>query len=114
MPSQEHPTMLCQRMSNDKIDVSVIMPIYNGERYLEVAIETCFAQTYEHWELLLIDNNSTDTSAAIARRYAERNPGRVRYLKHEGHANHGSCASRNLGIREAIGEYIAFLDADDV
>ena len=90
------------------------MPIYNGERFLEEAIESCFAQTYEHWELLLIDDNSTDASAAIARRYAERNPGRVRYLEHEGHANHGACASRNLGIREAIGEYIAFLDADDV
>ncbi len=94
--------------------VSVIIPFLNAERFIQEAVESVFAQGYEHWELLLVDDGSTDESTAIAQRYAAQHPERVRYLEHAGHQNHGQGAARNLGIRRSKGEYIAFLDADDV
>jgi glycosyltransferase involved in cell wall biosynthesis len=81
---------------------------------LKEAIESVFGQTYCPWELLLVDDGASDGSTAIARRYAGRDPERVRYLEHPGHINRGMSASRNLGIRNAQGTYVAFLDADDV
>jgi glycosyltransferase involved in cell wall biosynthesis len=100
-------------MSNGPL-VSVIIIFLNEERFLREAIESVFAQTYSNWKLLLVDDGSTDGSTAIARRYVEQYPERVRYLQHEGHQNRGTGASRNLGVRHAKGDYIAFLDADDV
>lgn len=94
--------------------VSVIIIFLNAEKFIEEAIESVFAQTYDHWELLLVDDGSTDSSTKIALRYAEQNPEKVGYLEHEAHQNRGMSATRNLGIRNAKGEYIAFLDADDV
>lgn len=94
--------------------VSVIIIFLDAERFIEEAIESVFAQSYDDWELLLVDDGSTDASTAIARRYAEEHPGRARYLEHPRHQNRGMSASRNLGISHAKGEYIAFLDADDV
>jgi glycosyltransferase involved in cell wall biosynthesis len=94
--------------------VSVIMIFLNTERFIQEAIESVFAQSYDAWELLLVDDGSTDTSSAIARGYAEQHPGQVRYFEHAGRQNRGMSASRNLGIRNATGEYIAFLDADDI
>jgi len=94
--------------------VSVVIIFLNAERFIREAIESVFAQTYNNWELLLVDDGSSDRSTDFAGAYAEQYPGRVRYLEHEGHQNRGMSASRNLGIRHAEGEYIAFLDADDV
>lgn len=94
--------------------VSAVIIFLNGERFIGEAIESVLAQAYANWELLLVDDGSTDGATAIARSYAERFPDRVRYLEHDGHANRGMSASRNLGIRHARGEFIAFLDADDV
>jgi glycosyltransferase involved in cell wall biosynthesis len=94
--------------------VSTIIIFLNGAKFLQEAIESVWAQTYDHWELLLVDDGSTDASTAIARRYVAQAPGKVHYLEHAGHQNRGMSASRNLGIRHAQGEYIAFLDADDV
>jgi glycosyltransferase involved in cell wall biosynthesis/SAM-dependent methyltransferase len=94
--------------------ISVIIGFLNAEQFIQEAVESVFAQTYDAWELLLIDDGSSDGSTTIARRYAEQYPNRVRYLTHAGHRNHGVSASRNLGIRNATGAYIAFLDADDV
>jgi glycosyltransferase involved in cell wall biosynthesis len=94
--------------------VSVIMPFYNLERFIPESIESVLAQTYPHWELLLIDDGSTDGSTGIAQDYARAHPDRIRYLSHESRENRGASASRNLGIRRARGEYIALLDADDV
>jgi glycosyltransferase involved in cell wall biosynthesis len=100
-------------MSNKPL-VSVIMPFLNLEKFIEEAIESVFAQTCYNWELMLVDDASTDGGTAIARQYAEQHPEKVFYLEHEGHQSRGASASRNLGIRHAKGAYIAFLDADDV
>lgn len=94
--------------------VSAIIIFWNASKFIEEAIESVFAQTYGRWELLLVDDGSTDMSTDIARRYAERHPDRVFYLEHDGHQNRGMSASRNLGIRWSRGTYVAFLDADDV
>jgi len=94
--------------------VSVIVIFLNGGKFLQEVIESVFAQSHGHWELLLVDAGSTDDSRSIGLRYAEQYPEKVRYLEHASHQNRGMSASRNLGIREAKGEYIGFLDADDV
>lgn len=99
---------------NTKPLVSAITIFLNGETFIEEAIASVFAQTYDNWELLLVDDGSTDGSTAIAQRYAQQYPDKVRYLEHEGHQNRGMSATRNLGIHNAKGEYIALLDADDV
>lgn len=94
--------------------VSVITIFLNEEKFIEEAIASVFAQTYTQWELLLVDDGSTDESTRIAQNYAAGHSGRIRYLEHDKHENRGMSATRNLGIRQARGEYIAFLDADDV
>lgn len=94
--------------------VSIITIFLNAEDYLEEAIASAIAQSYDAWELLLVDDGSTDSSSKIARHYTDRYPEKIRYLEHPGHANLGMSASRNLGIQHARGDYIAFLDADDV
>src|SRR5688572_18286233 len=95
--------------------VSVVMPFLDPHpAYLREAVESVIAQTYPHWELLLVDDGSKEESVDQARRYAEQEPERIRYLEHEGHRNRGHSESRNLAIREARGEYIALLDADDL
>lgn len=94
--------------------VSVVVIFLGAQRFLEEAIESVLAQTYPSWELLLVDDGSTDGSSAIARRYAAEHPGRIRYLEHPGHANRGTGPSRHLGLVQAKGEFIAFLDSDDI
>jgi glycosyltransferase involved in cell wall biosynthesis len=94
--------------------VSIITPFLNAGPFIEESIQSVLAQTYDDWELLLVDDGSTDASTGIAVRYAAAHPERVRYLSHEHRQNRGASASRNLGARHARGEYLAFLDADDV
>lgn len=94
--------------------VSIITIFRDEERFLAEAIESVLSQTLSDWELILVDDGSMDCSSAIARAYAERWPGQVRYLEHLGHANMGMSASRNLGMAAASGRYLAFLDGDDV
>jgi glycosyltransferase involved in cell wall biosynthesis len=94
--------------------VSVVSAFLNAERFLAEAIDSVLAQTWTNWELLLVDDGSFDTSTPIAQRYAERYPDRIRYLEHPCHENRGTSPSRNLGIQHAKGEFIAFIDADDV
>jgi glycosyltransferase involved in cell wall biosynthesis len=94
--------------------VSIVMIFLNGEKFMEEAIDSAIAQTYDRWELLLVDDGSTDKSTEMAHRYVRKYPGQVRYLEHEGHRNWGMSASRNLGIANAKGQYISFLDADDL
>lgn len=94
--------------------VSVVMPVFDAQLYLGEAIDSVMAQSYPHFELLLVDDGSTDGSAELAAAYAARHPERVRCLAHPGGANRGVSASRARGIDEARGELVAFLDADDV
>jgi glycosyltransferase involved in cell wall biosynthesis len=94
--------------------VSAVIIFLDAERFLAEAIRSVFAQSYTAWELLLVDDGSSDGSTAIARRFAEQYPEQVRYFEHPGHTNLGMSAARNLGVRHAGGTYIAFLDADDV
>ena len=94
--------------------VSVIVIFLNEERFIEEAVQSVFAQSFTNWELLLVDDGSTDGSTRIATQYARDNPDRVVYLEHAGHCNRGMSASRNLGINNSKGDFIAFLDADDV
>jgi glycosyltransferase involved in cell wall biosynthesis len=94
--------------------VSAIIIFLNEERFIQEAIASVFAQTYNRWELLLVDDGSSDGSTQIARRCAERYPDKVHYFEHQGHENRGMSASRNLGVRKASGKYISYLDGDDV
>jgi len=87
--------------------VSVVIPVYNCERYLPEAIESVLAQTYTPVELILIDDGSTDNSRTVAQGFNDR----LRYF-YQPHS--GAAAARNYGIRLAQGDFLAFLDADDL
>lgn len=89
------------------VKVSVIIPAYNGDRYLAAAINSVVEQTYQNYEIIVVDDGSTDHTAEIAQQYDNV----VQYLTH---SNQGVAASRNTGLAAAKGEYIAFLDQDDV
>ncbi|MBN1673019.1 MAG: glycosyltransferase [Kiritimatiellae bacterium] len=93
--------------------VSVVLPVYNAERYLARALDSVLAQSYRRLEILVVDDGSIDGSRAIAQRCADGDPDRVFLFRHEGGRNAGVSASRNLGLARARGELVAFLDADD-
>lgn len=90
------------------------MVTLNERRFLQEAIDSVLGQTYSRWELLLVDDGSTDGSTEIALNAAAAQPAKVRYLAHDRHANLGMSASRNLGWRNAQGELLTFPDSDDV
>lgn len=94
--------------------VSVLMCFLNGAEFMAEALASVHAQTYTDWELLLVDDGSTDNSVTVAQRATAPYAERVHLLTHPNHANCGLSASRNLALRHARGEYIAMLDADDV
>jgi glycosyltransferase involved in cell wall biosynthesis len=94
--------------------VSIVVPFLNAEPFFQEAIDCVLQQEFQDWELLLVDDGSRDESAERARRLAREQPRRVRYLQHPGGANHGISASLNLGIRNAAGDLVALLDADDL
>lgn len=94
--------------------ISAIIIFFNEEKFLAEAISSVIEQTYSNWELLLVDDGSTDDSQAIAQSFTRRHPEKIRYLTHLNRANQGMSASRNLGVREAKGDYIAYLDGDDI
>lgn len=91
------------------------MPFYNtAEDFLHEAIRSVFAQQYLNWELILIDDGSTGPISETAVKYSYEYPDKVRFYEQPNNENKGHSAARNLGIRHAMGEYIAFLDADDI
>ena len=98
-------------MSHPK--VTVICIFYDAEDFFCEAVESVLSQDFGDYELLLVDDGSSDGSTALARRYAMRHSDRIHYLEHPGHAREGMSAARNLGLAHARGEYIAFIDADD-
>jgi glycosyltransferase involved in cell wall biosynthesis len=94
--------------------VSVITPVYNCAPYLEEALASALAQTFTDWEIILVDDGSTDDSDVIAERFARNQPDKARFLRHPDGFNRGAGASRNLALEHARGNYIALLDGDDV
>ena len=88
--------------------VSVIMPAFNAEKTIGASVESVLGQTFENWELLVINDGSTDRTIDIM---AQFNDKRIRLITQE---NQGVAAARNTGLRQASGEYVAFLDADDL
>jgi len=92
--------------------VTVIIPVYNGEQFLAAAIESVRQQTYKPLEVIIVDDGSTDHSAAIVANY--RTAGLGAWLRYLHQANAGPAVARNYGLALAQGEVIAFLDADDL
>ena len=93
--------------------VSIITPVYNTEKYITRTLESVAAQTCKDWELLLVDDCSTDGSTQQIRRYIQQHPElNIRLIEQP--QNAGAAAARNRGVEEAQGRYIAFLDADDL
>ena len=90
-----------------KIDISIIVPIYNAEKYLNKCIDSLINQTKKEIELILINDGSTDKSEEIVKLY---NDDRIKYFKNN---NQGIGKTRNFGIKKAVGKYIMFLDSDD-
>lgn len=94
-------------MNNPKI--SVIVPVYNVEKYLRRCIDSILAQTFSDFELLLIDDGSKDRSGDICDEYALKDQ-RIKVFHN---SNQGASAARNFGLSKAKGEYVSFIDSDD-
>ncbi len=92
--------------------VSIIIPTYNRADLLPETLNSIIAQTYTNWECIVVDDGSTDNTANIVQQYAEKHS-KIKLFSHPNHENRGAGASRNLGIINATGDFIAFLDADD-
>ena len=95
-------------MSNNYPKISIIMPVYNSKNYIDAAINSVLKQTYKHYELIIVDDGSTDGSSEICDTYSDFYNVRVFHKP-----NGGVCSARNLGINVALGEYICFIDNDD-
>ena len=87
--------------------VTVVIPVYNGERYIRAALESVFAQTYRNYEIICVDDGSKDASATILNEYRDR-------IKVIQQANTGQAGARNTGAKAGAAEYLAFLDQDDL
>ena len=100
-------------IENGEIMISIVTPIYNAAAFMGKTMEMVQAQSYKDWEWILVDDCSKDNSCEIIENYLSSYPDeRIRLIKKE--KNEGAALSRNRGIKEAKGRYIAFLDADDV
>lgn len=90
--------------------VSIVMPLYNSETYIKEAIESVLQQSYKNWEMIIIDDLSTDNSKEILEQYRKKNKKIIPLYNAQ---NLGAAQSRNKGVQKARGDYIAFLDSDD-
>ncbi|GAE35809.1 putative N-acetylgalactosaminyl-diphosphoundecaprenol glucuronosyltransferase [Halalkalibacter akibai JCM 9157] len=91
--------------------VSIVTPVFNAERFVTETIESVLSQTYSNWELILVDDCSSDRSKEIIQSFQEKDQ-RIKYVCLE--TNMGAAVARNTGINKAIGKYLAFLDSDDM
>jgi glycosyltransferase involved in cell wall biosynthesis len=94
--------------------ISVIIPFYNREKFLVESIQSVIDQSFENWELILIDDGSTDRSHEIAESFVQKYPQKISLHSHHKKVNLGASTSRNLGARNSRGEFLTFLDSDDV
>lgn len=92
------------------MQISVIIPVYNAAPYLERSVNSVISQTFPQWELILVNDGSTDGSGQICDGFAQRNS-RVRVIHQK---NAGAGAARNAGIAQAKGDYVVYVDADDI
>lgn len=90
--------------------ISVIIPTHNRDKYIEKAIKSVLKQTYKNYEIIVVDDGSTDKTEKIVKRFVKKHPKKVRYIYQK---NKGPSAARNTGIKKAKGKYIALLDSDD-
>ena len=90
--------------------ISVIIPTFNRKVFICEAIKSVLNQTYKDWELLIIDDGSTDNTKSIIDKYSQSNP-HIKYFYQE---NGGQGSARNLGVKVAAGNWVAFLDHDDI
>lgn len=104
-------TSAAEKRSESTPLVSVIMPAYNAEKYIEQAIRSVQKQTVRSWELIVVDDRSTDKTAEQIRRLAAED---MRIIPVYSEMNHGAAESRNIALRQCRGEFVALLDADDV
>lgn len=95
---------------NEALKISVIIPVYNAEIFLSKCIESVLFQSYQNWELILINDGSTDNSSQICDFYVLKD-NRIKVIHKQ---NQGVSAARNSGLDVAVGEYICFIDSDDV
>jgi len=104
---------MTEMMRNEFIGnlVSVIIPLFNSEKYIDLTLCSVFAQTYKNIEIIIVDDNSKDKSGEIITKYQEVHPEIVYYRQNE---NYGAGVSRNKALELARGKYVAFLDSDDV
>ncbi|MCC2380753.1 glycosyltransferase family 2 protein [Bacillus wiedmannii] len=91
--------------------VSVIVPLYNAEKYIEETMESILNQTYKNIEIVIVDDGSKDQSSSIVKNFKKKYPEQIKYILQE---NQGVSVARNTGIENANGEYISFLDSDDL
>ncbi|WP_027339026.1 glycosyltransferase family 2 protein [Halonatronum saccharophilum] len=95
---------------NNKL-ISIVTPLYNSEDYISKTIESVLGQTHQNWELIIVDDCSSDNGVQIVRKY-QKQDSRIKLIELK--KNSGSAVARNTAIREADGRYIAFLDSDDL
>lgn len=89
--------------------LSIIVPIYNVEKFIDRCIQSVLSQSFSQWELILVNDGSTDNSGNIAKDFAKADP-RIHYINSQ---NYGVSHARNLGLKQAVGKYISFIDSDD-
>ena len=97
-------------MEDNKRMVSIIMPVYNSEKFVSEAIESVLNQSYKNWELLIVNDGSTDQSPKIINDYAEKDS-RIKVFHRN---NQGVSMARNFALDRICGEYVTFIDSDDV
>src|SRR5690625_2548688 len=93
----------------NKLAISIIVPVYNNEEYLEKCLNSILNQTFQQYEIIIINDGSTDKSGAICRAYAEKES-RITVIDQD---KRGVSAARNLGVQRAVGTFIGFVDGDD-
>ena len=97
-------------MTKNNSIISVIVPAYNSEDYIKDCIESIANQTYKFFEMIIVNDGSTDNTKKIIEQYQKK----YKWLKLINIKNHGQGYARNLGLKEAMGKYVLFLDADDI
>ena len=89
--------------------ISIIIPIYNGEKFIKKCLNSILNQTYKNWEVIIVNDGSTDNTELILKEYCEKDSRILSFNK----KNSGVSDSRNIGIEKAVGDYITFVDCDD-